>query len=211
MYSFEPNEEQKMLTEAVYRYAFNDLRANAHTAEEEAGFAETLIEKGWELGYLQASISEDYGGFGERSAVTGVLALEEMSWGDLAGTLAVMAPNLFAVPIALVGSSQQKERFLPAIVAADWKPYTAAMIEPEFDFDPNELHTVAETSGESYLITGEKVYVPFRKPGQMDDCLCPVGGRDTGVHCSRRIGRLIDRRPPEIDGHSRSAGLQSIV
>ena len=161
MYSFEPNEEQKMLTEAVYRYAFNDLRANAHTAEEEAGFAETLIEKGWELGYLQASISEDYGGFGERSAVTGVLALEEMSWGDLAGTLAVMAPNLFGVPIALVGSTQQKERFLSAIVAADWKPYSAAMIEPEFDFDPNELRTVAETSGKSYLITGEKVFVPF--------------------------------------------------
>ncbi len=48
------------------------------------------------LGLLQASIPEAYGGFGERSAVTGVLAVEEMAFGDLAGTLAVLTPVLFA-------------------------------------------------------------------------------------------------------------------
>jgi acyl-CoA dehydrogenase len=161
MYSFEPSEEQKMLVDAVSRYATTDLRAKAHDAEEEGHLPEALIEKGWELGYLQASIPEEFGGFGERSAVTGVLALEEMAYGDLAGALAVMAPGLFATPIMLVGSPEQKETYLPPMVEAEWQPYTAAMIEPQFDFDPYELRTTAEKDGDEYVLDGEKAYVPF--------------------------------------------------
>jgi len=97
MYSFEPSDEQKMLIDAIKRFAENDLRAKAHDADEEGGFPPEVIEKGWELGVLQASIPEEWGGFGEHSAVTGVLAAEEMAWGDMAGTLAVMAPGLFAL------------------------------------------------------------------------------------------------------------------
>ena len=68
MYSFEPNEEQRMLMEAIERYATNDLRVAAHDADETGELPVDLIEKGWELGVLQASIPEAYGGFGERSA-----------------------------------------------------------------------------------------------------------------------------------------------
>ena len=161
MYSFEPTDEQKMLIDTISRYATADLRAKAHDADEESDLPPTLVEKGWELGFLQASIPEAYGGFGERSVVTGVLASEELAWGDLAGGLGVMAPGLFAVPILLVGSEEQKQAYLPPVVEAEWKPYTAALIEPSFDFDPNDLHTVARQDGDSYVINGKKVYVPY--------------------------------------------------
>ncbi len=110
MYSFEPNEEQQMLVDAVGKYAENDLRPAAHEAEESRELPKKLISKGWELGLLQASTPESYGGFGERSAVTSALAVEEMACGDLAGALAVMTPSLFATPILLVGSEEQKFR-----------------------------------------------------------------------------------------------------
>lgn len=161
MYSFSPSDEQKMLIEVVGRYAQNDLRLVAREAEEGDDFSPRLIEKGWELGVLQASIPEEYGGFGERSAVTGVLAVEEMAWGDLAGTLAVMAPGLFALPILLCGSEEQKQTYLPKIVEAEWQPYTAALVEPSFDFDPNDLKTTAILEGDMYRLDGEKVFVPF--------------------------------------------------
>ena len=108
MYSFEPSEEQKMLIDAVRRYAIDDLRIAARDADEEKKLSTALIEKGWELGYLQASIPEKYDGFGEHSVVTGALADEEMAYGDLSGALSVMAPGLFAIPILLVGSETQK-------------------------------------------------------------------------------------------------------
>lgn len=163
MYSFDPTEEQQMLIDAVQKFAVNDLRPAAHEAEENKELPKKLINKGWELGLLQASIPESYGGFGERSAVTGVLALEEMAFGDLAGTLAVLTPSLFAKPILLVGSEQQKQEYLSRVVAGEWKPFTAALIEYAFDFDPNDLKTTAILQGGEYVLNGEKVFVPFAK------------------------------------------------
>jgi alkylation response protein AidB-like acyl-CoA dehydrogenase len=166
MYSFEPNEEQQMLIDAVGKYAANDLRPAAHDAEESRELPKKLVSKGWELGFLQASTPETYGGFGERSAVTGVLALEEMAFGDLAGALAVLTPSLFATPILLGGSEEQKQEYLPKIVGGDWAPYTAALMEMSFDFDPNALKTSAKADGDSYTLSGEKIFVPFAKDAE---------------------------------------------
>jgi acyl-CoA dehydrogenase len=163
MYSFEPTEEQQMLVEAVGKYASHDLRAAARDAEESRDLPAKLVSKGWEIGLLQASVPDAYGGFGERSAVTGALALEEMAFGDLAGTLAVMTPSLFATPILLAGSEEQKQSYLPKVIEGDWRPFTAALIEYAFDFDPNSLHTMAYESGDHFILNGEKAFVPFAR------------------------------------------------
>ena len=166
MYSFEPTEEQQMLVDAVGKYAANDLRVAAREAEEGGELPRRLVEKGWEIGLLQASIPESYGGFGERSAVTGVLALEEMAFGDLAGTLAVLTPSLFATPILLAGSEEQKQTYLPKVIEGEWSPYTAALIEYAFDFDPNVLKTMASARGDHFILNGEKAFVPFAKDAE---------------------------------------------
>ncbi len=76
-----------------------------------------LLRKGWELGLLQASIPEAYEGFGARSALTGVLAVEAMAYGDVSATFAVGTPSLFALPILLAGSESQKQAYLPKIAS----------------------------------------------------------------------------------------------
>ena len=90
---------------------------------------------------LQASVPDEYGGFGERSALTSILAAEELAWGDLAGALAIMVPSLYVMPILVSGTDAQKEEFLPSVVEAEWKPFTAAMVEYRYDFDPNDRIT----------------------------------------------------------------------
>jgi alkylation response protein AidB-like acyl-CoA dehydrogenase len=166
MYSFEPSEEQQMLVDAVGKYAENDLRPAAHEAEESRELPKKLISKGWEIGLLQASIPEAYGGFGDRSAVTGALAVEEMAFGDLAGALAVTTPSLFATPILLAGSEEQKLEYLPKVIEGDWRPYTAALIEYAFDFDANDLRTTAKADGGDYVLSGEKAFVPFARDAE---------------------------------------------
>ena len=156
MYGFTPTDEQKMLIDTVVRYAKNDLRVASHDAEEEKSLPKKLVSKGWELGVLQASVPEAYGGFGERSAVTGVLAAEELAFGDLAGTLAVMTSSLFVTPVLLAGSEEQKQKWIPPVIEADWTPFTAALIEPFFDFDPNDLKTTAVADGDFYILNGIK-------------------------------------------------------
>jgi len=185
MYSFEPNEEQQMLVDAVGKYAANDLRPAAHDAEEVHEFPKKLISKGWEIGLLQASIPEAYGGFGDRSAVTGVLAVEEMAFGDLAGALSVMAPSLFATPILLGGSEEQKQQYLPKIVGGEWAPYTAALMEMSFDFDPNALKTTAKADGSNYILNGEKIFVPFAKDAEAMIVYANLDGETQGFIVSK--------------------------
>ncbi|HCC78238.1 MAG: acyl-CoA dehydrogenase [Chloroflexi bacterium GWB2_49_20] len=180
MYSFEPSEEQKMLIDAVNRFATNDMRPAAHDAEESGQYQSRLIDKGWELGVLQASIPEAYGGFGDRSVVTGVLAAESMAWGDLAGSMAIMAPGLFTMPILLAGTEEQKKTYIPAVIEAAWQPYTAALLEPKFDFDANDVATTAEASGDEYLLNGEKTYVPFASEAKSMIVYAKMDGKTRG-------------------------------
>jgi alkylation response protein AidB-like acyl-CoA dehydrogenase len=180
MYSFEPTEEQKMLVETVARYASSNLRPASHDADEECQLPLTLIKKGWGLGVLQASMPEMYGGFGEHSAVTGVLAAEELANGDLAGALSVMSPGLFAIPILLSGSEEQKKEYLPPIVEGDWTPYTAALIEPFYDNDPNDLKTSATLDGDEYVISGEKSYVPYANEAKAVIVYASLDGKTQG-------------------------------
>ena len=190
MYSFEPNEEQQMLVDAVGKYAINDLRPAAHDAEEAHELPKKLVSKGWELGLLQASVPESYGGFGERSAVTGVLAVEEMAFGDLAGALAVLAPSLFATPILLAGSEEQKKEYLPRVIEGDWAPYTAALIEYAFDFDPSALKTTAALTGDEYVLHGEKAFVPFAKDAEAMIVYANLDGKTQGFIVSKAAAGL---------------------
>jgi acyl-CoA dehydrogenase len=195
MYGFSPTGEQKMLLDTIARYAKNDLRAAGHEAEEGKCLPQKLVNKGWELGVLQASMPEAYGGFGERSAVTGVLAAEELAFGDLAGTLAVMTPALFVTPILLAGSEEQKQKWIPPVIAADWNPFTAALIEPFFDFDASDLSTLAVTEGDSYRLNGVKTYVPYAAEAETMLVYASLGGvtkafiveKGDGVTVSERI------------------------
>ncbi len=180
MYSFEPTEEQKMLVDTVARYASTNLRPASHDADEECQMPLNLIKKGWELGVLQASTPEVYGGFGEHSAVTGVLAAEEMAYGDLAGSMSVMSPGLFAIPILLAGTEEQKAKYLPPVIEGDWTPYTAAIIESYFDYDPNDLKTTATEDGNEVVISGEKTYVPFAKDAKVMIVYASLKGKTQG-------------------------------
>src|ERR1700690_1960967 len=156
MYSFEPNEEQKMLIEATRRFAVNELRPIAHEAEESGEIPISLLKKGWNLGLLQGSIPEIYGGAGVRSAITGVLAAEELAYGDLAITFALGLPGLFALPILLSGSEEQKLEYLPGFAKNGWRPFSGALIENRFDFDPMVLKTSASMKGDEFILSGEK-------------------------------------------------------
>ncbi len=204
MYSFQPNEEQQMLIDAVRRFALDDLRNAARDADEEGKLPTKIIEKGWELGYLQASTPEAYEGFGERSAVTGVLAAEEMAYGDLSGALAVMTPGLFVIPILIAGSEEQKKEFIPTVIEMEWKAYTAALMEPDFNFDANALNTIAVEDGDAYVINGKKNFVPFAANAEAMIIYASLEGKTQGFIVPKGTAGL------EIDERQKLLGLNAL-
>lgn len=177
MYSFDLTSEQKMLVETVHRYAEKELRTTYRESEESKSVPRKVVERGWELGLLPGSIEAQYGGFGEYSALTSALYLEELGWGDVGSSLHLLTPSLFAVPVALFGSAAQRERYLPLFCDAQFTRATAALTEPVIQFDPAALSTVAEKQGDTYVLSGRKTFVPLAA----DAALFLVYARENGL------------------------------
>lgn len=161
MYSFEPTDEQKIMVDAARKLAVKEFRPRISDADEKSEPAPEWMRAGWELGLLPASVPEGYGGFGEHSALTSVLAAEELAWGDLSAALVLTAPNLVAIPLLHCGTEEQKKEILPHFCSESYVYGSAALMEPRFDFDPNDLNTIATKRDGKYILSGIKCNVPF--------------------------------------------------
>ncbi|MBU0703459.1 MAG: acyl-CoA dehydrogenase family protein [Chloroflexi bacterium] len=162
MISFSMTEEQKMIVDAVSRFATREMREAARECDETGKIPQKLIDTAWEMGLVASHVPEKYDGFGdEHSALTGVLVAETLAYGDLSIALHAMAPGLLAFPILVGGTEEQKAEYLPLFCDVAFEPATAALIEPRYDFDPHELATTAVLEGDEYVLNGQKCYVPL--------------------------------------------------
>lgn len=172
MISFDLTEEQKMIVEAVSKFATEEMREAAHECDESGHIPQDLIDTAWEFELIASQVPEEYDGFGEHSALTGVLVAEELAYGDLSIAMHALAPGLVAFPILEAGTDEQKAEYLPLFCDETFKSATAAIIELRYDFDPNHLATTATllpaspasgggAGGGEYVLNGQKCYVPL--------------------------------------------------
>lgn len=167
MVSFTPTEDQQLLIETIHRYANNDIRKTAHEHDEQSQPDLDAIRKGWQIGLIPSAIPETMGGFGEMSALTGVLASEELAYGELSTALHIMTPALFAYPIVLYGTEAQQAQYLEMFLDEDLAPATSALLEPGIGFDPDDLNTIAKSDGDAITLNGVKAYVPLAESAQV--------------------------------------------
>jgi len=162
MVSFQPSEEQQLVRDTVAAFAQEQIRPQAHEADEKGVVPSDVVQQGWELGLVHSAIPEAYGGAGDtRSAVTGVLVAEELAWGDLSIAMHLLAPRLLLYPVLHMGTAEQKERILKPYTGAQFRAGSAAVMEPSFDFDLAALTAKAQRQDGAYVINGAKCYVPL--------------------------------------------------
>lgn len=162
MVSFEPSEEQQLIRDTVAAFAREQIRPRARDADETGVVPPDVIQQGWELGLVQSAIPESFGGAGDtRSVVTGALVAEDLAWGDLSTALHLLAPRLVIYPVLEMGTPEQKERLLAGYAAAQFRPASAAVVEPRFDFDLAALNATAERRDGAYVLNGSKCLVPL--------------------------------------------------
>jgi acyl-CoA dehydrogenase len=190
MYSFEPTEEQKMIVNAAKKLAVKEFRSRMRNADEKGEPDPEWTREGWELSLLPGSISEHYGGFGEHSALTWVLAVEELAWGDLSATLSLTAPNLVAIPVLRCGTEEQKHQILPAFSSETYVHGAAALQEPRFDFDPYSLKTTAAKKNGDYILSGIKCNVPYAAEADQILVYANFEGRSQGFLVSKETPGL---------------------
>ena len=167
MVSFKPSDEQELIRETMASFAREILRPHMREADETQAVPGDVIARGWELGLVQSTIPEAFGGYGDvRSAVTGTLLLEELAYGDLASALHLLTPRLFTLPLILHGTPAQQQQWLGRFAGDRFTAATAAFLEPSWDFDPTALKTKAQKVGGDFVLTGEKCLVPLAAQAQ---------------------------------------------
>jgi acyl-CoA dehydrogenase len=106
---------------------------------------------------LGLPFAEEHGGTG-----TGTLMLqmgvEEIAKASAAAALILMVQELGTLPIALFGSDELKERFLPRCATGEWSP-AFALSEPEAGSDPGAMRTTARLDGDEWVINGTKNWI----------------------------------------------------
>lgn len=167
MASFQPTEEQQLIRDTVADFSREQIRPVAREADESGQIPSALVQQTWELGLVQSPIPETFGGAGEiPSAVTGALVCEELGWGDLSIALHILAPRLVIQPVLALGSDAQQQQVFSAYMGQHFTAGTAALIEPRFSFDVNELATTATQQGNDFILNGTKCFVPLAADAQ---------------------------------------------
>lgn len=167
MLDFTLDQEQEMLTNTINRFAEQQMRKVFRDADEERLIPAGIVQAGWDIGLLPTSLPEAYGGFGAYSLLTNALGIEALAYGDLAITLAILAPNLVAMPLLLAGSEAQKENYLPWFAEARPPQVTAALLEPGIQFNPRRLQTYAFADEEGFVLNGLKSMVPLAAESEL--------------------------------------------
>jgi alkylation response protein AidB-like acyl-CoA dehydrogenase len=162
---FEPSEEQQLIVETVRNFAVNEIRPRARECDESGKLPEDVLSQAHELGLVANALPERFGGGGERSAVTGALIAEELAYGDLSIALAILTPSLQALPLMDHGSEAQQSALLPALTGDHFAPGALALVEPDLRSDPFRPATTARLAGESYVLDGDKCFVPWLAGG----------------------------------------------
>jgi len=156
------DEEQQLIRETVQNFATEKIRPAAHDADESGVVPDSLVAQAWELGLVQGTVPEQYGGYGQgSSAVTGTVIAEAMAEGDLAVAMHLLSPRLVVDPVLVLGTEEQKKEILPRYCGEKFVAGSAAVCEQNWDFSPDKMQTRARRDGKSWVLDGKKCLVPL--------------------------------------------------
>jgi len=115
-------------------------------------FVAALTEAGW----LAALVPEQYGGSGLPLGTASVILEEICASGGNAG--ACHAQMYTMGTLLRHGSEAQKREFLPRIASGELRLQAFAVTEPNAGSDTTRISTRAESSGEGYVVNGQKIW-----------------------------------------------------
>ncbi|MDP6570742.1 MAG: acyl-CoA dehydrogenase family protein [Candidatus Marinimicrobia bacterium] len=150
-------EEHKMLRDMVRDFARNEVKPLAQELDESGGFPHESVEKMAELGLMGIPWEEKYGGTGMDTLAL-VIAIEELGKVCPSTGATMMAhTSLGTAPIALFGTDEQKEKYLPGL-ASGKKIGAFGLTEPNAGSDAGNTQTRAVLEGDEYIVNGEKAF-----------------------------------------------------
>src|SRR3712207_3961922 len=151
------NDEEREIRDRVRAFADREVIPMINGYWERAEFPFELIPKIAELNIAGGTI-EGYGCPGMSEVASGLVAVELARGDGSLNTFYGVHSGLAMGTIAMLGSEEQKERWLPAMARCE-KIGAFGLTEPNHGSDAVRLETRARHEGDEYVIDGEKRWI----------------------------------------------------
>jgi len=154
---FRLTEEQEQIRKLARSFAKNEIIPAAAEYDEKEEIPWHIVDKAFELGLMNLTVPEEYGGQG-LDHITEAIIAEELAYGCLGINGTFGANGLALAPILIAGTPEQKEKFLKPFCS---KPQLAAfcLTEPNAGSDVANISTTAVLDGDHYVINGQKCFI----------------------------------------------------
>jgi alkylation response protein AidB-like acyl-CoA dehydrogenase len=154
---YELTETQEEIKNLAYQVAVRDIKPVRAKHDEEETFAWDAVKKMAAADLFGVYLPEAYGGLGG-GLLEQVLVIEQLS--RVCGGIALSfgATGLGALPIMLLGSAEQRAKYIPDL-ASGKKLGAFSISEPEAGSDATATKTTAKLDGDHYVLNGLKCWV----------------------------------------------------
>jgi len=150
-------EEEQIFRATVREFADRELTPRAQKQDTQGHYDKDLVPKLFELGVMAIETPQEWGG-GGGSFFLSVLAIEELSRADAAVGVLVDAQNtLVANALLRFAAPELRQRTLTRMAKDTVASY--ALSEAGSGSDAFALKTVAVEDGDSYRLTGQKMWI----------------------------------------------------
>jgi len=150
------SEEQQMLRDLARDFADEEIMPYAAQWEKEGEFPQAAIRKAHDLGLLNCTIPEKYGGAG-MSFLDEVIVNEEFGRGDPGFSTITGVTMLACHPVLYGGTEEQKNEYLGRVCDGKYASY--CVTEPAAGSDVQGIRTSAVLDGDEYIINGSKMWI----------------------------------------------------
>jgi acyl-CoA dehydrogenase len=149
--------EEALLRDTAREFAQREIAPSAIERDEQERFDRSIFGRMGELGLTGAPLPEAVGG-GGFSYLGWALVMEEIGAADMASAVTLSVHLLSQFPVLNFGSDEQKERWLPAMIAGEALG-AFCLTEPAGGSDAAALRTRAEKVDGGYRLTGTKIWI----------------------------------------------------
>jgi alkylation response protein AidB-like acyl-CoA dehydrogenase len=154
---FDLSTEQQHIRETARDFCDREVAPFARELDRTEAYPEELVPKLFEMGFLGASVPEEYGGMGLDYLSYGLI-VEELGRTD-ASARSLVSVNLGLVCSCLLnwGTEEQKQAWLPRLTSEGLGAF--GLTEPNAGSDPASMTTSARRDGGDWVLNGAKMWI----------------------------------------------------
>ncbi len=151
-------DEHQIFRRQVRRFIQERLAPHVERWEDAKTFPREVYLQLAEAGFLGVGVPTELGGAGGDIFHEIVLTEELLRSGSPGLAASLGSLSIALPPILLAGTDEQKQRFIPKVVAGQWIA-ALAVTEPHTGSDVANIRTRARRDGDDYIVTGNKTFI----------------------------------------------------